>query len=40
VLQARSSSKGIIRLKLDSEVGSSIYTQIKNGKRVEYTPDD
>ncbi len=40
VLQARSSSKGIIRLKLDSDVGSSIYRQIKNGKKIEYTPDE
>ncbi len=40
VLQARSSSKGIIRLKLDSDVGSSIYRQIKNGKKIEYSPDE
>lgn len=40
VLQARSSSKGIIRLKLDSDLGSSIYGQIKNGKRIEFSPEE
>jgi ATPase len=40
VLQAISSAKGIIRLKLDSDTASSIYQQIKSGKKLEFIPEE
>ncbi len=37
VLQALSSSKGIIRIKLATEVGKAIYDHIKEGGKVYFT---
>lgn len=36
ILQARSSSKGIVRIKIASDTGAAIYNYIKMGKNVEY----
>ncbi len=35
ILQAKSSSKGIIRIKINSETGAALYKYIKEGKRIE-----
>ena len=37
VLQAKSSSKGIIRIKMISDTGQELYRAIKSGKTIEYT---
>lgn len=36
VLQARSSSKGIVRIRVSSDTGSEIFSAIKAGKNIEY----
>ena len=41
VLQAKSSNKGIVRIKIASDTGAAIYNYIKKGKSVEYSfPDE
>ncbi len=37
VLQAKSSSKGIVRIKIASDTGAAIYNYIKMGKEIEYS---
>ena len=37
ILQARSSGKGIVRIKIQSDTGSALYNYIKAGKSVEYS---
>ncbi len=37
ILQAKSSSKGIVRIKIASDTGAAIYNYIKMGKEIEYT---
>lgn len=36
IMSGRTSSKGIIRVKLDSEIGQSLMRYVKNGKRIEF----
>jgi ATPase len=36
VLSARSSSKGMIKLRLNSDTGSTVYKYIKQGKKLQY----
>ncbi len=36
VLQAKSSSRGIVRIRISSDTGSAIYSAIKGGKTIEY----
>ncbi len=36
ILQAKSSSKGIVRIKVASDTGAAIYNYIKMGKNIEY----
>ncbi|WP_337860814.1 PINc/VapC family ATPase [Ferroplasma sp.] len=36
VLSARSSSKGMIKLRLNSDTGNTVYKYIKQGKRLQY----
>ena len=40
VLQAKSSSKGVIRIKMISDTGQDLYRAIKSGKTIEYTITD
>ena len=40
VLQAKSSAKGIVRLKIASDTGSTIFKAIKSGKRIQYMVGD
>jgi ATPase len=37
ILQARSSGKGIVRIKIQSDTGAALYNYIKAGKSVEYS---
>ncbi len=37
ILQAKSSSKGIVRIKVASDTGAAIYNYIKMGKNIEYS---
>jgi ATPase len=37
ILQARSSSKGIIRIKMSSDLGIAITKYIKEGKKLTYS---
>jgi len=37
VLQAKSSNKGVVRIKVASDTGSAIYSYIKAGKKIEYS---
>ncbi len=37
ILQAKSSSKGIVRIKIASDTGAAIYNYIKKGKEIEYS---
>ena len=37
ILQAKSSAKGIVRIKIQSDTGSALYNYIKAGKNVEYS---
>lgn len=37
ILQAKSSSKGIVRIKIASDTGAAIYNYIKMGKNLEYS---
>lgn len=37
ILQAKSSSKGIVRIKIASDTGAAIYNYIKMGKNVEFS---
>ncbi|PYB68877.1 ATPase [Thermoplasma sp. Kam2015] len=39
ILQALSSSKGIVRIKLSTEIGNAIYNHIKNGGDIFYSID-
>ncbi len=36
ILQARTSAKGMIKLRMNSDTGSSLYKHIKQGKKVRY----
>lgn len=36
VLQAKSSAKGVVRLKIASDTGSTLFKAIKGGKRIQY----
>ena len=36
IMSGRTSSKGIIRVKLDSEIGQSLMKYVKDGKRIEF----
>ncbi len=36
IMQARSSSKGFIKLRMNSDTGSNLYKYIKQGKRIQY----
>ncbi len=36
ILQARTSAKGMIKLRMNSDTGSSLYKQIKQGKKIQY----
>lgn len=40
VLQAKSSSKGTVRIRMASDTGSAIYSAIKGGKTIEYLVAD
>ena len=41
MLQAKSSAKGIVRIKIASDTGAAIYNYIKMGKNIEYSfPED
>ncbi len=41
ILQAKSSSKGIVRIKIASDTGAAIYKYIKKGKNIEFSfPED
>ena len=37
ILQAKSSSRGIVRIKIQSDTGAALYNYIKSGKSVEYS---
>lgn len=37
ILQAKSSGKGIVRIKIQSDTGAALYNYIKAGKNVEYS---
>lgn len=37
ILQAKSSSKGIVRIKIASDTGAAIYNYIKKGKNIEFS---
>jgi ATPase len=37
ILQAKSSGKGIVRIKIQSDTGAALYNYIKAGKSVEYS---
>ncbi len=37
ILQAKSSAKGIVRIKIASDTGAAIYNYIKMGKNIEYS---
>lgn len=38
-LQAKTSSKGIIRARISTETGSAIYSALKSGRRIEFSAD-
>lgn len=38
-LQAKTSSKGIIRARISTETGSAIYSALKSGRRIEFLAD-
>jgi ATPase len=38
VLQAKSSNKGIVRIKIASDTGAALYNYIKQGKKIYFTP--
>ncbi|WP_287960311.1 PINc/VapC family ATPase [Acidiplasma sp.] len=40
IMQARSSSKGMIKLRINSDTGSSLYKYIKQGKKIQYMISD
>jgi ATPase len=40
ILSARSSSKGMIKLRLNSDTGNTVYKYIKQGKRLQYMVTD
>ncbi len=37
VLSAKSSAKGVVRLRISSDTGSALYKAIKSGKKIEYS---
>lgn len=40
VLSAKSSAKGIVRLRISSDTGTALYKAIKSGKKIEYSLAD
>ena len=38
VLQAKSSNKGIVRIKIASDTGAALYNYIKQGKKIYFSP--
>ncbi|AAT43746.1 PINc/VapC family ATPase [Picrophilus oshimae] len=40
IMRARTSAKGMVRIKINSDTGSSLYKYIKDGKKIEYMVEE